>query len=173
MKKKKDWARLQYEKHKRHSKHFAKPGVHDFVVILDNLKTTFNIGKIFRSADAFGAREVHLIGTEYFLTQPAKGAFKHVPAFFHEEFSSCYQQLIKDDYTFFTLEPDAEQSLREVSFPLKSAFVFGNEELGISFDGSQYKGLRAMRIQQFGKVQSLNVSVAASIVMYEYLGQIV
>ena len=38
----------------------APPGRHKFIVVLDRLKPLFNIGKIFRSADAFGAAEVHL-----------------------------------------------------------------------------------------------------------------
>ena len=44
----------------------AKPGCFEFIPVVDNLKTTFNIGKIFRSANAFGAKEIHLIGTEFF-----------------------------------------------------------------------------------------------------------
>ena len=171
MKNKKDWAKRQFERHLRHNKHFAEPGKHNFVVVLDNLKATFNIGKIFRSCDAFGAREVHLIGTEYFSTQPAKGAFKHVPAFFHDTFESCHKKLIGEGYSFFVLDPEAERSLQESVLPLKSAFVFGHEEVGISFDSQLYSGVSSLRIPQFGKVQSLNVSVAASVVVYEYLRQ--
>ena len=55
----------RYEKHRRRNR-FAESGVHDFVIVLDNLKQSFNIGKIFRSADAMGAAEVHLIGTDFF-----------------------------------------------------------------------------------------------------------
>jgi len=62
----------------------AAPGGHDFVVVLDHLKPAFNIGKIFRSADAFDAAEVHLIATPFFDPAPAKGSFKWVPAKFHD-----------------------------------------------------------------------------------------
>ncbi|HFQ90627.1 MAG TPA: hypothetical protein ENK27_11190, partial [Desulfobulbus sp.] len=39
----------------------ARPGIHSCILVLDGLKPDFNIGKIFRSADAFGAREIHLV----------------------------------------------------------------------------------------------------------------
>ena len=64
----------------------AKPGVHDFVLILDGLKPDFNVGKVFRSADAFGAREVHLVNIPFFNVFPSRGSFKHVPAKFHSNF---------------------------------------------------------------------------------------
>ena len=54
----------------------ASPGRHEFIIVLDHLKPAFNIGKIFRSADAFGAAEVHLIATIFFDPAPAKGSFK-------------------------------------------------------------------------------------------------
>jgi tRNA G18 (ribose-2'-O)-methylase SpoU len=55
----------RFEKQKR-ANLLAHPGAHEFVVVLDGLKPGFNIGKIFRSADAFGAFEVHVIGTSFF-----------------------------------------------------------------------------------------------------------
>jgi tRNA G18 (ribose-2'-O)-methylase SpoU len=67
----------RFEKQKR-ANLLADPGVHEFVVVLDGLKAGFNIGKIFRSADAFGAFEVHVIGTSFFDPAPAKGSFKYV-----------------------------------------------------------------------------------------------
>lgn len=165
------WERKQFEKHQRHNTHFAKAGVHDFVVILDHLKAGYNIGKIFRSAEAFGAKEVHLIGTSYFPLQTAKGAFKHVPAFFHQSFETCYEQLKQHGYCLFILELDADADLGEMVFPAKSAFIFGHEGFGVMLDRSKYTDLNGIAIQQFGKVQSLNVSIAASIVMYDYIRQ--
>ena len=167
---KREKALRRYEKHRRRNR-LAKAGVHDFVIILDNLKESFNIGKIFRSADAMGATAVHLIGTEFFDPSPAKGSFKWVPAIFHDDFSSCYKELNEESYEIFTLEPDRGEYLNEVELPQKSAFVFGHEEFGLSFDKDDYPHLRQLAIPQFGKVQSLNVSIAASIVMYEYVRQ--
>lgn len=165
------WSLKQYEKHRRHNLVYAKPGVHEFVIVLDNLKASFNIGKIFRSADAFGACEVHLIGIDFFECKTAKGSFKWVPARFHESFEACYHHLTERDYTLFTFEPDVGRPITRAQLPGKSGFIFGHEEYGLSFDRSHYDRVQSLSIPQFGRVESLNVSVAASVVMYEYVRQ--
>ncbi len=162
----------RYEKHRRRNL-FAKPGVHGFVIVLDHLKAGFNVAKIFRSAEAFGAREVHLVGIGPFDPAPAKGAFKNVPARFYEDFGSCYRSLLEQGYTLFALEPECQHSLGTAILPEKSAFIFGHEEMGVSFNREEFDAVRCLAIKQFGQVQSLNVSVAASIVMYEYVRQYV
>ncbi len=57
----------------------AERGIHDCIMVLDGLNPSHNIGKIFRSAEVFGVREVHVINTPIFNTAPGKGAFKRVP----------------------------------------------------------------------------------------------
>ena len=146
----------------------ASPGRHQFIIVLDHLKPFFNIGKIFRSADAYGAAEVHLIATDFFDPAPAKGSFKWVPAKFHTDFVSCYTELVNRGYTLFSMEASGGQDLADVNLPAKSAFIFGNEEFGHQFDKDRYPGIKSLKIHQVGKVESLNVSIAASIVMYEY-----
>lgn len=165
------WAVRQYERHRRHNKVYAKPGKHEFIVILDGLKPSYNIGKIFRSGDGFGAREIHLIGIDYFETKAAKGSFKWVPARFHENFDECYQQLTAREYKLFVFKPGANLALHQVEFPVKSGFIFGHEEYGISFSPDRYPSVVSLSIPQVGQVGCLNVSVAASIVMYEYYRQ--
>ena len=51
---------LRYNKERQRNM-LAKPGAHQFVLVLDQLKPGFNVGKIFRSAEAFGAGAVHLV----------------------------------------------------------------------------------------------------------------
>lgn len=173
MKPKKDWARKQFERHLRHNKHFAVPGCNELILVLDHLKASFNIGKIFRSAEAFGVKEIHIIGTESFPLQSAKGTFKRVPGIFHDSFEDCYEKLVskEDGLKIFVMDPAATKPLHHMDFPKKSVFVFGHEEIGMSFDWQQYPDMQAMKIAQLGQVESLNVSVAASIVMYEYVRQ--
>jgi tRNA G18 (ribose-2'-O)-methylase SpoU len=149
----------------------AKPGAHDFVLVLDQLKAGFNIGKIFRSAEAFGAAAVHLVNIEPFNPSPAKGSFRKVPAIFHETFANCHADLVEQGYTFFLLNPEGATSLCTMELPCNSAFVLGHEEFGFSFDPKDYPDMKRLTIPQFGSVQSLNVSIAASVVMYEYVRQ--
>ncbi len=161
---------LRYQKQRQRNV-LAQPGVHQFVLILDHLKAGFNVPKIFRSAEAFGAHAIHLIDIGPFDPAPSKGSFKKVPARFHEEFDSCYQQLSKEGYRFFTLEPGEENSLFEQDLPERSAFILGHEEQGICFDRELYPDIQTIAIPQYGSVESLNVSIAASVMMYEYVRQ--
>jgi tRNA G18 (ribose-2'-O)-methylase SpoU len=163
-------AERRFLKHQRLNR-LAQHGIREFIVVLDHLKPNFNIGKIFRSADVFGAREVHLVGIDFFDPAPAMGAFKWVPARFHSDFRGCYDALRTAGYTLFTLEPERGSPLNNTRLPIQSAFVFGHEEYGLSFDPADYPRLEAVTIPQCGRTQSLNVSVAASVVMYEYLRQ--
>jgi tRNA G18 (ribose-2'-O)-methylase SpoU len=149
----------------------AEPGIHDCILVLDHLKPSYNIGKIFRSAEAFGARQIHLIGIDFFDPAPGMGAFKWVPAVFHNDFFPCYTQLINSGYTLFILEPGKGSPATKALLPRKSAFIFGHEEFGISFEPDLFPGIQPLTIPQFGKSQSLNVSVAASIMLYEYIRQ--
>jgi len=161
---------LRYEKERKRNV-MAQPGEHEFVLILDQLKAGFNVGKIFRSAEAFGATAVHLVNIGPFDPAPAKGSFRKVPAVFHEAFADCYATLSKQGYSFFLLDPEGATSLCTTELPAKSAFVLGHEEFGFSFDPEDYSKMVKLTIPQFGSVQSLNVSIAASVVMYEYVRQ--
>ncbi len=147
----------------------AKPGVHEFIIVLDHLKGGYNIGKIFRSADAMGAREVHLVGVDFFNTLPAKGSFKWAPAKFYDDFEACRRDLVDQGYDLFAMEPNGGEPLHSARLPTRSAFIFGHEEFGLSFEPSAYEDVKTLSIPDFGRVRSLNVSIAASIAMYEYV----
>jgi len=161
---------LRYNK-ERQRNILAGPGQHDFVLVLDQLKPGFNVGKTFRSAEAFGAAAVHLVNIGPFDPAPAKGSFRKVPASFHETFADCHALLAEQGYSFFLLSPEDAVSLCTTRLPRKSAFILGHEEFGCSFDLQDYPGMQTVTIPQFGNVQSLNVSIAASVVMYEYVRQ--
>ena len=149
----------------------AQPGCHDFIIVCDGLKSDFNIGKIFRSAEAFGAQAIHLVGLEYFNPHPARGTLRQVPARFYNNFESSYHVLREAAYTPFMLVPSTEGSLPQITLPKRSAFIVGHEEFGHSFSVDDYPDIIPMRIPMYGQVESLNVSIAASIVMYEYVRQ--
>jgi len=71
-------------------------------------------------------------------------------------------------YQAFALEPVGGTPLCESDLPENSAFVLGHEENGLSFHRADYPDIRNLSIPQSGVVESLNVSVAASIITYEY-----
>lgn len=149
----------------------ARPGIHDFVVVLDRLKASFNVPKILRCAEVFGASEVQLINIGIFDPAPAKGALRKIPARFPEDFYNCHNDLTARGYTLYLLVPDGELSLSNITFATKSAFVFGHEEFGPSFNPEDFPEVKRVSIPQFGETESLNVSNAAAIVMFEYVRQ--
>lgn len=149
----------------------APHGPHSMVLILDGLKSTFNVGKIFRSAQAFGVREVCLVNLPFFDPYPAKGAFKQTRSRSFPDFASCHQALKDEGYVFYALMASGDGVLGEFEMPSKVAFVVGHEEFGLSFDPTHYPDLRTLRIRQWGLVESLNVSVAASLALFEYCRQ--
>lgn len=163
-------AERRFERYRRLNR-LAAPGPAACVPVLHRLRAAHNIGKIFRTADAFGAREVHLVGIDFFDPAPSMGSFKHVPARFHDDFAACHAELTDRGYTVFALTPDAGADLTRLRLPEKSAFVFGSEGQGLGFDPDTVAGLRRLRIPQVGRVESLNVAVAAALVLYEYLRQ--
>ncbi len=165
-----DQAMLRYIKQRRRNL-LAKPGAHEFILVLDHMKAGFNVAKIFRSAEAFGAHEVHLIDIGPFDPAPGKGAFKKVPARFFNTFSESYENLLGRGYKIVMLQGECERLLTESELVPRTAFVLGHEEFGHSFTREEFPAVDCLAIPQFGEVESLNVSVAASIVMYEYIRQ--
>ena len=161
----------RFERARRRNMASARPGLHECILVLDGLKPDFNIGKIFRSADAFSAREIHLVGVRIFDPDPAKGSVRWVSFYCHDDFHSCYRTLSQQGYSIVTLEPGCADLVGAQMFARKTAFVLGHEEFGLSFDRKDFPDIQALSIPQWGHVQSLNVSVAASIVLYEYVRQ--
>lgn len=170
LRQKRSLALQRYNKHRQRNL-LAEPGVHAIALVLDNLKAGYNVPKIFRSAHAFGAAEVHLVNIGPFDPAPAKGGFKHVPARFHDDFAACHAELRARGFEVFTLVPGNDALLWSTELPERSAFVLGHEEFGLSFDPADYPDIRGLSIPHFGPVESLNVAVAASIVLYEYARQ--
>lgn len=149
----------------------AQPGRNTFAFVLDNLKAGYNVPKIFRSTQAFGGAEVHLVNIGIFDPAPAKGAFRKVPARFHENVETAIEQLQAKGYTLYAMTAHAEHSLPNVRLAGKSAFIIGHEETGLSFEPDNFPGIETLAIPLVGEMESLNASIAASIAMYEYVCQ--
>ncbi|PLX81467.1 MAG: TrmH family RNA methyltransferase [Desulfuromonas sp.] len=149
----------------------ARPGANRFVVVLDHLKPGFNVGKIFRTAEVFGACEIHLVGIGPFDPGPAKGALRKVPLRQFEKLEESMADLRHRGYRLYLLDAAAKSLLGSEPFPELTAFIFGHEEFGSSLEMARFPHVTPVAIRQFGQTESLNVSSAAAIAMYEYLRQ--
>ncbi len=156
------------EKELEIAKEKATFGQHNIIIVLDHLKGGFNIGKILRSCEIYSVYEVHIVGTKFFDCTIAKGALKRVKTFFYDSIEESLERVRELEYIPLTLDSNATTYLNESKLPEKAAFIFGHEEFGPL---KEMHGIERLKIKQYGMTESLNVSIAASIVMYEYTNQ--
>ncbi len=160
----------KYQQHLIQGRHLE-AGPHPFILVLDGLKPDFNVGKIFRSAHAFGVQEIHLVKIPFFNPNPALGTLKATKILEFQSMEESLASLRERQYQIYALDGRGSSRLGKVEFPKKSAFILGHEEFGLSFSLQHYSDIVPLSIPQFGVVQSLNVSVAASLVSFEYVRQ--
>ncbi len=149
----------------------------EVAVLLHNVRSTHNVGSIFRTADAAGVSHIYLTGytpapTDRFgrvqkdIAKTALGAESTVP---WERFVSparLLTMLRKEGWYIVGVEQDPRaQEYRSFRAREKTVFIFGNEVLGISKD-LRKKCDALIEIPMRGTKESLNVSVAAGIVLF-------
>ena len=142
-------------------------------VVVDNVRSLYNVGSIFRTSD--GVLIDRLILTGFTPTPPRKeidktalGATQSVPWEYYKEPSEAIRSLKKTGYKACCLEITDTvipyYSVKPMDFPL--CLVIGNEITGVSKDALAECDL-ALEIPQFGIKQSLNVAVAYGIAIFE------
>ncbi|PKP00803.1 MAG: RNA methyltransferase [Bacteroidetes bacterium HGW-Bacteroidetes-9] len=145
------------------------------VIVLDNVRSQHNIGSVFRTADAFRLEAIHLCGIT--ATPPnreihktALGATESVDWKYFSTTAESIQELKAAGYKIVAIE-QATGSLMINNFtpelPDKFALVFGNEVHGIE-DDIIHSSDFCLEIPQTGTKHSLNVSVSAGIVLWEF-----
>lgn len=157
----------RYERQRRANLR-ARPGPLPVALVLERLRPDFNVPKIFRSAQAFGAHAIHLIDIGPFDPAPGKGAFKHVPAHFHGDFGACREALLAEQFGLVALDPYADTLLPDAELPQRCAFILGHESDGLSGSVLGDPVVTRVAIPRLGSLDSLNVAVAASIALYEF-----
>lgn len=144
-------------------------------VVLENIHDPHNVSAIFRTCDAVGVPKVSLI---YYLEKFPKigrkssaSAFKWVEKEKFSSVSKCYESLKKEGFTIYASSiSDDATDLYKLDFKQKVALVLGNEHRGVSDEAAKLAD-KKFKIPMYGMVQSLNVSVAVAIVLYEALKQ--
>jgi tRNA G18 (ribose-2'-O)-methylase SpoU len=143
-------------------------------VILDNVRSMHNVGSVFRTADAFLIEQIILCG--YTPTPPhrdiqktALGATETVHWMYQENTVTAISELQSNGYTIVAVE-QAEGSQMLQNFTIianqKIALIFGNEVDGVSDEALELCN-HCIEIPQSGSKHSLNISVAAGIVLWE------
>ena len=147
----------------------------DLTLVIENIHDPHNVGAIFRSADAVGMEEVHLLYTKE--TFPAlhpkvtASGGKWVKQRAYDDPKKLVEDLKARDYTIYTTNLTADAvSIHDVDWTKPSAIVLGNENRGVSTQMTEYAD-KNIRIPMFGMVESLNVSVANAVILFEICRQ--
>ena len=143
------------------------------IVILDNVRSLHNVGSVFRTSDAFLIEAIYLCGItatppQAEIHKTALGAENTVEWQYFKHTLDAVHQLKQKDYRILAVE-QAENSIPLDKLQLENqryAVVFGNEVKGIDQTVMDYCDA-CIEIPQFGTKHSLNVSVAAGIVIWE------
>lgn len=146
------------------------------IVILDNVRSLYNVGSIFRTADAARVEKLILTGITGYpprkeIDKTALGAVENVPWEHSESGVEPVKKLKNKGIPIAILEhTDNSIPYREVDFSFPMCIVLGNEVNGVQENIVQEADL-AIEIPMFGAKQSLNVSVSFGIFIYEILFQ--
>lgn len=143
----------------------------DLTLVINNIHDPHNVSAILRSCDAFGIHRVHLLYTD--TAFPALGkkssgsAKKWVETIRHPDAASLAASLKSQGYTLVaTLCSETARPLQDWDLTGKIAIILGNEHRGVDEDLAPHID-GALYIPMQGMVQSLNVSVAAAVILYE------
>ena len=146
-------------------------------MIADNIRSLHNIGSLFRTSEAAGIEKLYLVGISG--TPPRKeihktaiGAEDNVPWEYHADILPLLKYFKSQQIPIVVLEhTDSSKSFQEIEYPFPLCLVIGNEVDGISEEVMDYADM-AVDIPMFGMKQSLNVSVAYGIMLYELIRQL-
>ena len=147
----------------------------DLTVVMENIHDPHNVSAILRSCDAVGVLGVELLYTVENFPKIGKksssSANKWLERRKHTSVSDCFSLLHREGYRILATRAEATSlSLYECDLTLPTAFVFGNEHRGVSDEAAGQADL-SVHIPMVGMIESLNVSVAAAVCLYEAFRQ--
>ena len=145
------------------------------IVVLDNIRSAANIGSVFRTCDAFLIEAIYLVGIcatppNRDIQKSALGATETVDWQHFETIKDCIAVLRVKKCEILTIEQSDNSVMLHDFQPEKEnkyALIFGNEVDGVSDFAIQYCDT-CLEIPQFGMKHSLNISVSAGIVIWDF-----
>jgi tRNA G18 (ribose-2'-O)-methylase SpoU len=149
-----------------------------FVIILNDIRSTLNVGAILRTADAVLAQKVYLCGITATPEHPkvaktSLGAENEVPWEYKKDATELIDKLKKEGFQIVGLElHQRAESFWDANFQLPVALVVGNEVEGINDEILQKCDL-LIQIPMLGTKESLNVATSTGIASYEIIKRII
>jgi 23S rRNA (guanosine2251-2'-O)-methyltransferase len=142
------------------------------VVVLDGVEDPHNLGAIVRTAHAAGAAAVVIperraAGVTDVVAKAAAGALEHLPVVRVANINRTLEDLKKREYWIYGLDERGAEDYTKVDFAAPTALVLGGEGKGLHEQVRKHCDM-LVRIPMAGKISSLNVSVAAGVVLFEW-----
>ena len=147
------------------------------IVVLDDVRSLYNVGSVFRSGDAFRIAAVYLCGITACppnaeIHKTALGGEDSVDWKYFERTEDAVDELHRDGYFVYSIEQvEGSTKLQNLDLNTESgngyAVIFGNEVKGVKQNVVDMSD-DCLEIPQFGTKHSLNVSVTSGIVMWEF-----
>ena len=146
----------------------------DIIVVLDDVQDPGNLGTILRTVDSIGLNQIIVSkGTaDAFnpkVVRSTMGAIFRIKIIETENLQETIKAMKKHHFKLMVTSLQTDNSIYDINFN-KKIIVIGNESNGVSNEIQEMADERA-KIPMLGKTESLNASVAAGIVMYEYVRQ--
>jgi tRNA (guanosine-2'-O-)-methyltransferase len=143
----------------------------DLTVICENIHDPHNVSAILRTCDAVGISQVHLLYTTEAFPKMGKkssaSAKKWLEFHRHKNYDPLRDILKEQKMTIYATHVDpTSQKIYDIDWTKPSAIILGNEHRGVSQDSLKIADQKVY-IPMHGMVQSLNVSVAAAVILYE------
>lgn len=145
-------------------------------LVLDNLRSAFNVGSLFRTAEGLGVERIHLCGytagpSEEKTRRASLGTENMVPWQHHDHLATAIQTLRTQNIRVVALETAARSQPLQTRFLREpTAFVFGNERFGLESDALALCD-EVRELPMSGRKNSLNVAVMAALAVYEWKRQ--
>ena len=143
-------------------------------ILLEDVRSVYNVGSIFRTADSFGAQKVYLSGITAFpprddLHKTALGAEESVDWEYSKDSLLLAKKIKKQGISLVLIEQTKKsQNIFDIDIDFPVCFIVGNEVNGVSEKLAELSDIH-LEIPMSGIKQSLNVSVATGIIGYELL----
>jgi 23S rRNA (guanosine2251-2'-O)-methyltransferase len=142
------------------------------LVVLDGVEDPHNLGAIIRTAHAAGAAGVVIperraAGVTDVVAKAAAGALEHLPVIRVTNLNRALEDLKKRGYWIYGLDERATEDYDRIEYSAPTALVLGAEGKGLHEQVRKHCDV-LVRIPMAGKISSLNVSVAAGIVLFEW-----
>lgn len=136
-------------------------------IAVDNVTRDFNMGTIIRTANAFGVRHVHVIGRKQWNKRGAMMTDTYLHVHYHQT-AEKFMQAVEGKTLVAVDNVEGSQPLNDKELPRNAVLLFGAEGPGIR-DELLKQADEIVAIEQYGSTRSINVGVAAGIVMYEWV----